>query len=74
MKFFWPRGTQICMRLKDCHSQLITFVLAKEPILEIADSRLLVLILSRSENTAFIKRALRSSILSHPAPYSLRHW
>ena len=50
-----------------------SFVLAKEPILKIADSRLLVLILSRSENMAFIKRAFRSSILSHLAPYSLRH-
>ena len=62
------------MRLKNCYRRLITFVLAKEPILQIANSRLLVLILFRSENTAFIKRALRSSILSHLAPYSLRHW
>ena len=74
MRFFWPRGTRTGMRLKDCHSRLITFVPAKEPILKIADSRLLVLILSRSENMAFIKRSLRSFILSHPALYSLQHW
>ena len=48
-----------------------SFVLAKEPILKIADSRLLALILSQSENTVFIKGALRSSILSHLEPYSL---
>ena len=51
-----------------------SFVLGKEPILKIADSRLLALILSRSENMAFIKGALRSSILSHLVSYSLRHW
>ena len=73
MKFFWPRGTRTGTRLKDCHSRLITFVLAKEPILKIVNYRLLVLILSRSKNTAFIKRALRSSILSRLAPYSLQY-
>jgi len=51
-----------------------SFVLAKEPILKIADSRLLILIPLRSANTVFIKRALWSSILSHLAPYSLQHW
>ena len=56
-----------------CCLTVFSFVPVKEPILKIADSRLLVLILFRSENTAFIKRALRSSILSHPAPYSLRY-
>ena len=50
-----------------------SFVPAEEPILKIADSRLLALILSRSKNMAFIKGALQSSILSHLAPYSLRH-
>ena len=52
---------------------VFSFVPAKEPILKIVDSRLPVLNLFRSENMAFIKRALRSSILSHLALYSLRY-
>ena len=51
--------------------KIISFVPAEEPILKIADSRLSVLILSRSKNMAFIKRALQSSVLSQLMLYSL---
>ena len=54
-----------------CCLTVFSFVPVKEPILKIADSRLSILIPFRSENMAFIKRALRSSSLSHPACYSL---
>ena len=67
-------STRILCRIDHTLHYLITLLVsAKEPIWY-SRSQTSNLNLIKSKNMAFIKRAFRSSILSHLVPYSLQHW